>query len=64
MDVHEPPFLTKGSTTLLQEGMMFTIEPSIMQDTGVSARIEDIIVARPGGGEPLTTGWPDLIVIT
>jgi Xaa-Pro aminopeptidase len=63
MDVHEPPFLTDGDTTLLEEGMAFTIEPSIMMPGGFSARVEDIIVARPGGGEPLTTGFQTLQVI-
>ncbi|MEM8664374.1 MAG: Xaa-Pro peptidase family protein [Pseudomonadota bacterium] len=62
-DVHEPPFLTKGDTTPVREGMIFTIEPSIFQDGGVSARVEDCIVARPGGGEKLTSGFQDLIVI-
>jgi Xaa-Pro aminopeptidase len=62
-DVHEPPFLTKGDTTVVQEGMIFTIEPSIFQDRTFSARVEDCIVARPGGGEALTKGWQDLVVI-
>lgn len=62
-DVHEPPFLTKGDTTVVREGMMFTIEPSIFQASGPSARVEDVIVARPGGGEPLTTGFQDLYVV-
>ncbi len=63
MDVHEPPFLTQGSDTVVQEGMMFTVEPSILISTGFSARVEDIIVVRQGGGEPLTRGFQDLIVI-
>jgi Xaa-Pro dipeptidase len=63
MDVHEPPFLTKGDETLLQEGMLFTIEPSIMQFNTFSARVEDVVVARPGGGEKLTNGFQSLIVI-
>ncbi|MGB1286608.1 MAG: M24 family metallopeptidase [Aggregatilineales bacterium] len=63
MDVHEPPFLTKGDTTPVQEGMMFTIEPSITQFDNFSARVEDVIVARPDGGEALTTVYPDLIVV-
>lgn len=62
-DVHEPPFLTKGDTTLVEEGMIFTIEPSIFQDGTFSARVEDCIVARPDGGEALTTGWQDLVVV-
>lgn len=63
MDVHEPPFLTKGDETPIQEGMMFTVEPSITQFDNFSARVEDVVVARPGGGEPLTTGYQSLIVI-
>ena len=63
MDVHEPPFLTKGDETPLQEGMLFTIEPSIMQLNSYSARVEDVVVARAGGGEKLTNGWQELIVI-
>ena len=63
MDVHEPPFLTKGDETPLEDGMLFTIEPSIMQLNDFSARVEDVIVARPGGGEKLTNGWQDLIVV-
>jgi Xaa-Pro aminopeptidase len=62
-DVHEPPFLTRGDQTMLKEGMLFTIEPSILQNNGFSARVEDIIVARPGGGEKLTNGFQQLIVI-
>lgn len=62
-DVHEPPFLTKGDRTIIREGMMFTVEPSILQAAGASARVEDVVVARPGGGEPLTGGFQDLVVI-
>jgi Xaa-Pro dipeptidase len=63
MDVHEPPFLTAGDTTSIQAGMLFTVEPSIMQFNTFSARVEDVVVARPDGGEPLTRGYPDLIVV-
>ncbi len=63
LDVHEPPFLTASDQTLLQEGMLFTIEPSIMQFDTWSARVEDVVVARPGGGEKLTNSYQDLIVI-
>jgi len=63
MDVHEPPFLTRGDSTSLQEGMLFTIEPSITQMNTFSARVEDVVVVRPQGGEKLTQGWQELIVI-
>lgn len=63
MDVHEPPFLTAGDDTLLQEGMLFTVEPSIIQFHDLSARVEDVVVARKGGGEPLTSGFRSMRVI-
>lgn len=63
LDVHEPPFLTADDATVLQEGMLFTVEPSIMQFDTFSARVEDVVVVRPAGGEPLTGGFRDLVVI-
>ena len=63
MDVHEAPFLTKTNHTPVVEGMMFTIEPSIMQFNNFSARVEDVVVARGGGGESLTPGYQSLIVV-
>jgi len=63
MDVHEPPFLTANDATVIQEGMLFTVEPSITQFNTFSARVEDVVVARPNGGEPLTTGYRDMRVI-
>ena len=63
MDVHEPPFLTAGDTTVLEEGMCFTVEPSIFIPHHMGARVEDIVVVRPGGGEPLTSGYQELVII-
>jgi Xaa-Pro aminopeptidase len=37
--------------------------PSILQPRGFSARTEDVVVARPGGGERLTAGFQDLLVV-
>jgi Xaa-Pro aminopeptidase len=62
-DVHEPPFLTSGDATPLREGMLFTIEPSIFRSGAFSARVEDVVVARPGGGERLTSGFQNLVVV-
>jgi Xaa-Pro dipeptidase len=63
VDVHEPPFLTKTDSTILQEGMLFTVEPSITQFDTFSARVEDVVVVRPNGGEPLTRGFRELLVV-
>jgi len=63
LDVHEPPFLTASDSTPLKEGMLFTVEPSITQFETFSARVEDVVVVRPGGGEKLTNSFQELIVI-
>ncbi|HSM58217.1 MAG TPA: M24 family metallopeptidase [Candidatus Sulfomarinibacteraceae bacterium] len=63
MDVHEPPFLTAGDDTVLQAGMMFTVEPSITQFDTFSARVEDVVVVREDGGEPLTDGFREMRVV-
>jgi Xaa-Pro aminopeptidase len=63
MDVHEPPFLTEGDETVLRDGMLFTVEPSIIQFQGFSARVEDVVVVRAGGGEPLTSGHRKMLVV-
>jgi Xaa-Pro aminopeptidase len=63
MDVHEIPFLMESDHTPLQAGMCFTVEPSISTKT-MSARVEDVVVVREGGGEVLTSGYQDLHVVS
>jgi Xaa-Pro dipeptidase len=55
--------LTENDDTRLQEGMLFTIEPSITQFDTFSARVEDVVVVRPDGGEPLTSDFQSLFVV-
>ena len=61
--MHEPPFLTAGAKTIVREGVIFTIEPSVFQDGDFSAQVEDCGIPREGGGEPITGGCHDMIVI-
>ncbi|MBV7329841.1 Xaa-Pro peptidase family protein [Chloroflexi bacterium TSY] len=63
LDVHESPFLTQGDTTVLQEGMCFTVEPSIFMPHQFGCRVEDVVVVRPDGGEVLTNGYQELAVV-
>ena len=63
LDVHEAPFLTATDSTILQEGMCFTVEPSIFVLDKLGARVEDVVVVRANGGDPLTAGYQALTVI-
>ncbi len=63
LDVHEAPFLTAGDSTILQAGMLFTVEPSITRETTFSARVEDVVLVGGEGGTPLTRGHAELIVV-
>ena len=62
-DVHEFPFLTKSDLTPVRSGMLFTIEPSITRFDTFSARVEDVVLAGPDGGEPLTRAHRGLLVV-
>jgi Xaa-Pro aminopeptidase len=64
MDVHEPPFLTKGDATVLRPGMCFTAEPSIFVPHQFGARVEDIVVVGVNGGEALTHQYKALHAVT
>ena len=64
LDVHERPFVSEEEETVLEAGMTFTDEPSILVDGRFGVRIEDIVVCEPGGGRKLNRFPPDLIVNT
>ena len=53
LDVHERPFLSPEDETVLEAGMTFTDEPSILLDGRFGVRIEDVVVCAEGGGRSL-----------
>jgi Xaa-Pro dipeptidase len=53
LDVHERPFLSPEDETVLEAGMTFTDEPSLLLDGGFGVRIEDVVVCADGGGRRL-----------
>jgi Xaa-Pro dipeptidase len=64
LDVHEPPYLDTGDTSLLQRNMTFTVEPSIFFPGRFGARTEDVVVVGgPEGGRLLTQYRRDLQVV-
>ncbi len=54
IDVHEEPRVNKHSDTILEPGMVITVEPGIYLPGRGGVRIEDIIVITENGCEELT----------
>ncbi len=54
IDVHEPPYITATSGTVLAEGMVFSIEPGIYLPGRFGVRLEDIVILRADGPEILS----------
>ncbi|WP_267134645.1 M24 family metallopeptidase [Pseudotabrizicola formosa] len=55
LEVHEPPYLTATSETVLQEGMVFSIEPGIYIPGRFGIRLEEIVILRKDGPEILSS---------
>lgn len=51
---HEEPRLGPGSSALLEEGMVFTVEPGIYLEGWGGVRIEDMVILEKGKARPLT----------
>jgi Xaa-Pro aminopeptidase len=54
VDIHEPPYITATSETVLQTGMVFSIEPGIYLPGRFGIRLEDIVILRDDGPEILS----------
>ena len=57
---HEAPFLDIGDTTVVEPGMVFTIEPGVYAPEIGGFRHSDTVVVRPDGLEILTDYPSDL----
>ena len=54
VEVHETPYITASSQTVLDEGMVFSIEPGIYLPGRFGLRLEDIVILRADGPEILS----------
>ncbi|MDJ0630862.1 MAG: Xaa-Pro peptidase family protein [Rhodobacter sp.] len=54
IDVHEPPYVTRTSPTVLESGHVFSIEPGIYLEGRFGVRLENVVVLKDSGAEPLS----------
>jgi Xaa-Pro aminopeptidase len=54
LEIHEAPAVTTRSKAVVQEGMVFTVEPGIYLPDRGGVRIEDMVVATSSGARVLT----------
>lgn len=54
LEVHEQPFIDVKNNQLLQQGMVFTVEPGVYFPNCGGIRIEDVVVVTENGCEVLT----------
>lgn len=55
IDVHEPPYITATSDSVLEEGHVFSIEPGIYLPGRFGVRLEDIVILKSDGPSILSS---------
>jgi Xaa-Pro aminopeptidase len=63
LETHEEPYIVAGSKRPLEPGMAFSVEPGIYLPGTFGARIEDMVVCSPDGGDRLNLTGRDLVVL-
>jgi len=53
LDIHEHPYISKKSETIIEDNMVFTVEPGIYIPGEFGIRIEDMVVMRDSKAEIL-----------
>jgi Xaa-Pro aminopeptidase len=61
IEVHEIPRLGRGDNTVLQQGMVLTVEPGVYIEGLGGVRIEDDVVVTSNGAVDLTTAPRELL---
>jgi Xaa-Pro aminopeptidase len=54
LNIHEEPRLRPGCETVLEPGMIVTVEPGAYLSGRCGVRIEDLVLVTPDGAEVLT----------
>ncbi len=61
INVHEPPYLKPGSETILESGMVFTIEPGVYFAGRYGVRIEEDVVVTKKGLRVMSSRLPRIL---
>ncbi len=64
LEIHEPPFLAPRSKEVLEEGMVFTIEPGVYLENFGGVRLESLIYLNKEGPEILSEMPKELISVS
>lgn len=63
LEIHESPSFNTRDETILQEGMVLTVEPGIYIENEFGVRIEDMVYITDNGYENLTKSPKELIIL-
>ena len=63
LEIHEDPACNTRCETVLQEGVVMTVEPGIYLENEFGVRIEDMVVVRKNGCQNLTESPKNLILL-
>ena len=62
LEVHELPWIMAGNKQILEEGMVFSVEPGVYLPGQFGIRIEDIVAVTETGCRTLTGFGHQLVV--
>lgn len=63
LETHEEPYLGENNRTVIENNMVFSIEPGFYIEGVHGARIEDIVICTPQGPESINKQTRDLVII-
>ncbi len=63
LETHEEPYLGENNKTVIENNMVFSIEPGFYIEGVHGARIEDIVICTPQGPESINKQTRDLVII-
>ena len=63
LDIHEQPFVSIKSETILSENMVITVEPGIYLENRFGVRIEDMVLVKENGFFNFATLPKELIIV-